>query len=241
MGAAGDHPHSQVHPLGQKQMGRGDHGLFIGRVVEDLQSAVVHIDRGIPADMGPGYHLQHPAGADPKAGAQAGRPLEHVIVGAHRIQSDQTAHGGAGDDGIHPVREGPIVLVDVGLQGLDQPVHIDIALALDLAVLGVLISEGGILDQALVALVVALHTDDDQFLLALLHEAVHAPGFSEGGILIEKDIVSVEHIHDGVALLRFLLIGGRKVDICFSGLLPGKFWNGNVPLFDPVALSSVSV
>ena len=113
--------------------------------------------------------------------------------------------------------------------------------ALDLAMLGILIVEGGVLDQALIALVVAFHTHDDQFLLRLLHELVHAPGLAEGGILIEKDIMTVKHIHDGVALLRLLFIGIRQVDIGSAGLVPGEFRNGDIPLFDHVALSSVSV
>ena len=40
--------------------------------------------------------------------------------------------GAAADDGVLSVRQCPVLLVDIGLQRPDQPVHIGPALALDL-------------------------------------------------------------------------------------------------------------
>ena len=68
MGAAGNNAESKVHPLCQQQMGGGDQCLRICGMVEHLLAAVIHIDTGIPADMGSGNHFQHLAGADPQAG-----------------------------------------------------------------------------------------------------------------------------------------------------------------------------
>ena len=40
-----------------------------------------------------------------------------------------------------------------------------------------------------------------------LNVFIHAPGFSKSSIAVEEHIVTVEHIHDGVTLLRILHIG----------------------------------
>ena len=115
MGAAGDDPQGQIHPLGQQQMSRGNHGLLSRRVVEHFQLAVVHVDQGIPADVRPGDKLQHLARGHPQAGRQAGTPLENVVVHRHAVQGNEAAHGGTGKDGVLPVRQGAVGFVDVGL------------------------------------------------------------------------------------------------------------------------------
>ena len=55
--------------LGHQQVGGGNQRLGIGDVVEHLQLAVVHIDAGVPPDVGTGNHFQHLAAGNPKAGA----------------------------------------------------------------------------------------------------------------------------------------------------------------------------
>ena len=190
--------------------------------------------------MGTGHHFQHLSGADPQAGGQACRPLEYVVVGAHPIKGHQAPHGGAGQDGVQPVGKGAVVFVDVGLESVHHPVHHNVALAPDFAVLGVGIGDGCVFDEAAVALMVALHGHHDQLLAALLQELVHAPGFSEGGVLVKKHVVSVKHIHDGIALLLLFLIGIRKIDIGLSGHISGQLGNDNIPFFDH-CLSSLHV
>ena len=46
MGSAGNNAESQIHPLGQQQVGCGNEGLRIGRMIEHFLAAVVHVDAG---------------------------------------------------------------------------------------------------------------------------------------------------------------------------------------------------
>ena len=213
-------------------MGGGDQRLCVGGVVEHFQLAVVHINAGVPPDVGPGDHFQHLAGGDPQAGAETGGPLEDVVVGGDAVQRHQPAHGGTGDDGIAPVGEGAVVFVDVGLEHLDHPVHIHIALAPDFSQGAVLIVQGGVLHQTAVALVVAFHRHDDQVLFAFLHEFVHTPGLAVGGVLVEEYVVAVEHVHHGIAAVSLRFIGLWKVKIRGSFGVAGQLGNGNIPLFN---------
>ena len=96
---------------------------------------------------------------------------------------------------------------------MEEPVHVHIALAFDLAVLGVQVGQGGVFDETLVALVVAFHSHDDQLLFGFDHIVVHAPGFAIGGVLVEEHIVAVEHIHDGVAFIGVFVIGCGKINV----------------------------
>ena len=232
MGAAGHDPHGQVHPLGHQQVGGGNQRLRVGGVVKHFQLAIVHVDAGIPPDVGPGDHFQHLAGGNPEAGAQAGGPLEHMVVGGHGVHGHQPAHGGTGNDGVAAVGQGAVILVDVGLQLLDHPVHVNIALAPNFSQGGIFVVQGGVLHQAAVPLVVAFHGHDDQVFLALHHEFVHAPGFAVGGILVEKHIVPIEHIHHGIAAVGIFFIGFRQIDVSGAGGISGQFGNGHIPLFD---------
>jgi hypothetical protein len=100
-------------------------------MIEHFLTAVVHVNAGIPADVGSGNDLQHLAGADPQAGRKAGTPLEDVIVHRGAIKSHQAAHRRAADDGIEPIRQGTVFGVDFWLECVDQPVHIDSSSALD--------------------------------------------------------------------------------------------------------------
>ena len=203
--------------------------LGVGGVVGHLHGAVVQIDAGIPPDMGLGDELQHFFGSHPQAGAQTGGPLEDVIEGGGGIEGHEAAHAGAADQSVLPVRQGPEIAVDIGLQLLDEPVHIALALTLDPAKLGILKGHRGVLPQAAVPLPVALDAHKDQLLAAFLHVVVHAPGGAVGGILVKKHVVSVKEIHNRVSSLRVLLIAFRQIDIGLSHLVPGELRYGNVP------------
>ena len=229
MVTVGDNPQGQIHPLGHEQVGRGNDGLFVGDVVENLQVTVVQVYGGIPADMGSGNHLQNLAGADPQAGTQTGGPLEDVVVGTHGIQGHQTSHGGTGYDGVFSVGKGAVVGVNIGLQGVYQPVHVETALALDFSQLGILKMKGGILDQTAVSFVVALYTHDDQLLFALFHIGVHSPGLAVCGILVKEHVMTVKHIHDRIAFVGFFFIGFGKIDIGPAGLVAGQLRNDYIP------------
>ena len=213
-------------------MGGRNDGLLRSRVVEHFQLAVVHIDGGIPADMGPGHKFQHLARGHPQAWGQTGRPLENMVVGRHAVQGFQAAHGGTGNDGVLPVRQGAVIFIDIRFEGIDHPVHHHVSLAPDLAMLGIFIGHGSVLNQAAVALVVALHGHNDQVLGILLQILGHAPGFTEGGILVKEYIVPVEHIHDGIPLVRVLVIVLRQPDIGPAGRVPGQLRQRHIPFIN---------
>ena len=188
--------------------------------------------------MRPGYHFQHLAGGHPQAGRQACAPLENVVVYRHAVQRHQSAHGRTGDDGVASVRQGSVVFVDIWLEFVDHPVQHDAALALDSSVLGILVGHRGILNQSAVALVIALHTHDNQLLAAFLHVVVHAPGLAEGGILVKEYVVTVEHVHHGVTPIRVFLVGLRQIDIRPAGGIPGELGNGDIPFDNHLVISS---
>ena len=238
MVAAGDDAHGQVDAFGHQQVRCGDQRFGVGSVVEHFQFAVVHINAGVPADVGPGDEFQHLPGGDPQAGTQAGCPLENVVVGGDGVHRHQAAHGGTGDDGVLPVGKGAVVFVNVWLQLTHHPIHVYASLAPDLAQFGILVADGRVLDEAAVALGVAFHADDDQVFFAFGHVFVHAPGFAEGGILVEEDIVPVEHIHDGIPALGFFFVRFRQIDVSPPRSVTGQPGNGNIPLFnhEPILL-----
>ena len=236
--AAGDDPQRQIHPLGQQQVGGGDHGFRGGGMIEHFVFAVVHINGGVPADVGPGYHFQNLAGADPQTGGQAGASLEGVVVNRYTIEGDETAHGRTGNNGILPVGKGAVVFIDIGLQLLHQPVHGDAAFSLDVSVLGIGIDEGCVFHKTAVALVVALNAYNNQFFLAFLHIFCHAPGFSVGGIFVKENVVAVKHIHNGVTLVFVFLVGFGQTDINPPRLFTGKLGNGYFPFLNHWVISS---
>ena len=84
-----------------------------------------------------------------------------MIVHRHTIQGNEAAHGGTGDDGILPVRQGAVGFVNVGLQLLHHPVHHHAALTLDVTVLGIGVGHGCVLHKTAVAFMVALHGNDN--------------------------------------------------------------------------------
>ena len=111
-----------------------------------------------------------------------------MVVYRGAVKGHETAHGRAGDDGILSVRQSPVVGIDIGLQGIDQPVHIDISPALDSSVFRVFVGQRRILDKAAVAFVIAFHRNDDQFLLLLGQIFIHTPGLTVGSIFINAPV-----------------------------------------------------
>ena len=90
----------------------------------------------------------------------------------------------------------------------------------------------GIFSAGVLDYIVALDAYQDQLLAALIHIVLHAPGGAVGGVLVEKYIVSVEQIHNGVALFGLLGVAFRQVNIGSANLVSGELWNGNVPFDD---------
>ena len=221
MAAAGDHPQGQIHPLGQQQLGGGNQRLGVAGVVEHFQFAIVHINAGVRTDAGSCHNVQHFPAGNPETGAQAGCTLEHLVINGCAIQRHQPAHGGTGDDGVAPVGQGAVVRIDEGLQLLDHPVHVHISLAANFAQGGVFIAQGGVFNDALVAIVVAFHGYNDELFFAFLHVFVHAPGFSEGSVLIKKNVVPVEHIHHGIAPLGLPFVAFRQIKVDVAGGVTG--------------------
>lgn len=86
--STGDDPQCQVYPLGQQQVCGRDHGFLCGNMIEHLILAVIHINCGIPADMGPGYHFQNLARGNPQARGQARGPLENMVEGGFGEHSE---------------------------------------------------------------------------------------------------------------------------------------------------------
>ena len=120
-------------------------------------------------------------------------------------------------------------MINIGFQGPDHPLHIDKALALDFAKFSVFKIDRGVLFQPVVALVIAFNSNDNQILAAFFHVFVHAPGFSVGSVLVKKDIVAVKHVHDGIAAVKFFLVGSGQINVGFPGCISGKLRNGNIP------------
>ena len=121
------------------------------------------------------------------------------------------------------------MLVDVGLQLIYHPVHGDAAPAPDFPQLGIFKGHGGILRQPAVALMVALHTHDNELLSGALHVVVHAPGLAEGRVLVKENVMPVEHVHDGIPPVGFFVVAFRKIDVRSAGGIPGQLGDGHIP------------
>ena len=156
-----------------------------------------------------------------------------MVVGRHGVQAHKPAHGAAGDEGVLPVRQGGEHGVDIGLEGVHQPFHGGAPPTPDVAHLRVVKGKGGVFrEAAVVGVVVALHRRDDDRQLGGRREVRHAPALAVGGVLIEKDVVAVEHIEDRIAGLGVFLEGVRYVDVGTPGLVSGELRDGDAPFCD---------
>ena len=85
---------------------------------------------------------------------------------------------------------------------------------------------------------IAFNGNDNQILAAFFHILVHSPGFSVSCVLVKKDVVTVEHVHDRIAAVGILLVGGRQIHVGFPGRVSGKLGNGNIPFDNHVFQTS---
>lgn len=123
-----------------------------------------------------------------------------MVIGYQGIQAHQPTHGAAGNKGSFPLRQGGILGVYHGLEFLNQPFHGPFAPATDTSQIFFLKREGRILGKAgIVGCVIALRCHDDQWRLGLVHVFLHAPAFAIGGVLVEKNVMAIEHVQHGVA------------------------------------------
>ena len=129
------------------------------------------------------------------------------------------------------VGKGWEVLVDVGLEGMHQPLHGLLSPALYPAQLGVTKAVGRILPQtSAVRRMVALHGGDNQLCAGAFQILLHAPALAIGGVRVIKHIVTVKHIEYGITQAFVLLKGVRNIDVSPAAALPGKLRYGQFPL-----------
>ena len=163
------------------------------------------IHPGIGTD-GAALHVGNQRGhAEAHGGGYAGRLGKPPVIMDCAVQGHNAAHAGAADGGAFPEGHGPVFPVDHGLDLLNDPAEGGIALGIELAE----IARGGIgkvFAEPLLAVVAAFHAHYDHVLVPALQEFLQAPGFSVGGIGIQKQVVAVKKVHDGVALVGLMII-----------------------------------
>ena len=195
VGAAG-------HQTG-RQMDAADHDLAAHLrkalahpvVVAHLAGTVVHVKHRARFQLGAAHKAVELFRRDPDGGRQRRRPAEDVVVVEQGVQAHQAAHGAAADEGVPPVGQGAEIAVDEGLEPVDEPTHRGRALAVKVAVLGVIEAVGRVLHQPLVVRPrVALHRRHDERRVGVVQIIRHAPALAVGSVLVEEDVLAVEHI-----------------------------------------------
>ena len=80
-------------------------------------------------------------------------------------------------------------------------------------------SVGAILVEAVIALMRALESDHYHGFLPAVEELLEAPGLAVSGVRIQEQVVAVEEVHNGVALVCFIVVV-RQIDV-HSAVFPG--------------------
>ena len=71
----------------------------------------------------------------------------------------------------------------------------------------------------MIALVRALESDHHHGFLPAVEELLEAPGLAVSGVRIQEQVVAVEEVHNGVALVCFIVVV-RQIDV-HSAVFPG--------------------
>ena len=191
-----------------------------------------NVNAGIVTDIGAGNHLDHLRGRNPQAGGKAGSTLENMVVLNRCVERHQAAHGGTTDDGIFAVGQGAKMGIDEGFELIHEPLHVNMALAGDLAHGSIFKIKGRIFMQTAVAHMIALNGNNNHGLSGAVHVFLHTPGFAVGCIAVIEDVVSVKHIQDGKTFFRFGKISFGQINISFARLSAGKRRDSLVPFIN---------
>ena len=180
--------------------------------------------------------------ARPYVGRERRRAGEDLIVLHHRVQAHESAHGTAGDEGALPPGNGAPASVDGCLESGYEPVHGDVAPAGDGAEFGIGKVIGRVLGQtSVVGMMIALHGGNDEGHVEEVEVFRKAPALSVGGVGVEENVVSVEHVEHGKASAGLFPVHGGQVEIGPAFFPAGEFGNGDVPEFDHKGKGVLSV
>ena len=214
VGAAGHDAGGEVDAAGKNLGAHLAEAFPHPLVVAHLLGAVVHVEDGAGGELGAGGEVHQSRRGHPEGRGERRCPAKDVVVGQQGVQAHQAAHGAAADEGVAAVRLGAEIGVDVGLELPDEPVEGLAALAIKVAVVGVVKTVGRILHQPLVVgSGVALDGRHDEGRIGVIEVIGHAPAFAVGGVLIKEDVLAVEHIEHRVAAVGVCLVHGRQIDI----------------------------
>ena len=104
---------------------------------------------------------------------------------------------------------GAVVAVDVRFHFVHYPLHGGIACALYAAHPARIDVVRRIFPQPLVARVGTLHPYHDHLLGPSVEKGFQSPRLAVGGVLVVEEVVAVEHVEHGVALLRLSVAVGQ--------------------------------
>ena len=103
---------------------------------------------------------------------------------------------------------GAVRFVNERFYFIDDPIHCLLSRAVNGAGKGIPVIRA-VFAQTVVSRVRTFHADDNDFFVPVIQKIFHTPAFAIGRVRIIKQIVPVEHIHDGIPFFGFIIIVGQ--------------------------------
>ena len=208
-------------------------------VAAHLLGTVVHVEHRAGLQLCAAHQTAELFRRHPDRRRQGCRAAEGIVILQQGIQAHQAAHGTAANERVLPVRQGAEIVVNEGLEPVDEPAHGRLPLAVKVAIGRVIEAVGRILHKALVVgACIALHCRHDERGIGVVQIIRHAPALAVGGIRIKEHILAVEHIQHRIPALRVGFVHGGQVDIHPALLHAVHRRIADAPFFDHIPVPS---
>ena len=148
---------------------------------------------------------------EPHGGGHTGSLGKPPVIMNRCVQTHNAAHAGAADGGALPKGNGAVVRINDRLQDVYDPIHGGFAHGYKFAE-SAHSRVGQVLTESLIAFVAALDTYDDDILSPAIQKLLKTPALAIGGVFVEKEIMAVKKVHDGVACVC-LVIAIRQINM----------------------------